>query len=142
MRAIGLWNISEIDNGCFTLRHPLFPAERCAEALADSRAFFELPVEAKQALAIEGSPHFRGYSEMRNERDWREQIHLGREEPAQGGGPAYMQLCGPNRWPEDSRWRARVQRLMADLESAGREILAELGARLGLPEAQFLGVTE
>jgi len=103
------------------VQHPLFPPERCAAALADASAFFKRPAVEKQALAIERSPHFRGYGEMRNERDWREQIHFGREEPTRGG-PEYEQLRGPNLWPNDASWRARTLALMADLETAGREI--------------------
>lgn len=60
------------DHGCFYVRNPLFPAARYAEVLADAVVFFDQPNEVKQALAIEHSPHFRGYSEMRNERDRRE----------------------------------------------------------------------
>lgn len=121
------------EEGCFAIRHPLFPAERCAEALALGHSFFALPTAGKEAVSIAGSAHFRGYSEMKNERDWREQIHFGREEAA-GTGPAYRQLSGPNRWPDGTAWRGAVLDLMRDLECVGREILAELGAFL--PEAE------
>ena len=148
MRATGLSNSFEMeeagfaDSGCFYARHPLFPAARCAEVLVDAVAFFDQPNEGKQALAIEHSPHFRGYSEMRNERDWREQIHFGREEAAAGEGPSYEQLRGPNMWPSVAAWRARTMALLADLEVAGRDILAELAVRLGLPAVHFLAGDE
>ena len=116
------------ETGCFYVWHPMFPPERCAEVLADARAFFALPHSVKQSLSIEGSPHFRGYSEMRNERDWREQIHFGREELASDG------LRGPNLWPPDPHWRERILKLITDLELAGREILDALAHKFALPK--------
>ncbi len=109
--------------GAFYARHPLFPPERCEAAVAAARRFFALPEEEKRALAIERSRHFRGYSEMRNERDWREQIHFGREEAPVESGAEYDQLRGPNLWPEDAEWKRDLLRLMDDLETVGREIM-------------------
>jgi len=119
--------------GCFYARHPAISAAFCQEALADARAFFALPDPEKQRLAIELSPHFRGYSVMRNHRDWREQIHFGREEPRQS-----TPLRGPNLWPPDPAWRSRMQTRLQRLEQAGRDILSALCRSLGLPAAQFL----
>jgi isopenicillin N synthase-like dioxygenase len=124
--------------GCFYVSHPLFPVSRCDEALQDARAFFGLPSEEKRNLAIERSPHFRGYSEMHNERDWREQIHFGREEPACGSDPPYLRLRGPNLWPGDAEWRSRLLRLLDDLERVGREVLTALGVNLEPDEAPYL----
>ena len=124
--------------GCFYARHPLFPAARCRNAQRDARAFFDQTAEAKRSLAIEGSAHFRGYSEMRNARDCREQIHFGREEPAGDSVPDYARLRGPNQWPESAAWRTRTLRLMADLECAGRDILGALARSLDLPATGFL----
>src|SRR3954447_11993376 len=122
--------------GCFRITHPLFPASRCAEVIADANAFFHLPRSAKQHIAIENSAHFRGYSEMRNDRDWREQIHFSREEPFAEG------LRGPNLWPPDSDWRRRTLTLLADLEQVGREVLAGLAVSTGLPSERFLRADE
>ncbi len=121
--------------GSYLATHPLFPPSRCLAAIEDARAFFALPGDAKRALAIEASPHFRGYSVMRNARDWREQIHFGREEAACGDVPTHNTLRGPNRWPADPAWRARMLWLMADLERAARDILAAItGNASFLPE--------
>src|SRR5262245_9235605 len=87
--------------GCFRLRHPILPRERLAEVLDDAHTFFALPQKIKSAIAIEHSQHFRGYSEMKNERDWREQLHLGAERQALGDEPSFLQLEGPNLWPPD-----------------------------------------
>jgi len=67
---------------------------------AASRELDDLPEQSKRDLAIERSPYFRGYSVMQSSRDWREQIHFGREEPARGSQPAPAPLCGPNLWPQ------------------------------------------
>jgi isopenicillin N synthase-like dioxygenase len=121
-------------NGWFRVCHPLFPASRCTEALALAEAFFRLPAGTKEQLAIERSPHFRGYSVMHNSRDWREQIHFGREEGSRKGWP----LRGPNLWPEDPAWRRSILSLMADLEAAGRDILATLTGFLPPDEAPYV----
>lgn len=123
--------------GCFYARHTLFGEARCREALAWARAFFDLPQAEKQSLAIERSPHFRGYSQMRSDRDWREQIHLGREQP-DGGHP----LRGPNLWPAGDAWRTGALKLLADFETAGRDILKDLAAGAGLPPEPLLAETE
>lgn len=111
--------------GAFYARHPLFPASRCERAIDLARGFFALPPAEKEAIHLARSRHFRGYSEMRNERDWREQVHFGREEPARSGSP-YDRLRGPNLWPADVAWREEVLGLLADLETVGREILQAL----------------
>jgi isopenicillin N synthase-like dioxygenase len=112
-------------DGAFYARHPLFPEERCERALALAREFFALPEEEKQELSMAGSAHFRGYSEMRGERDWREQIHFGREEET-AAGEAYDRLRGPNRWPRDAGWRAELLALLADMDQVARDILQRL----------------
>ncbi len=108
--------------GAFYIRHPLFPATRCDQALALARAFFRLPEDEKREIAIERSPHFRGYSVMHNSRDWREQLHLGREEAPSPG----RQLRGPNLWPRSPEWRSEILVLITDLEKAARDVLRAL----------------
>lgn len=129
------------EQGCFYAQHPLFPTERCAAVFEDAQTFFALPPAIKRSLAIANSPHFRGYSEMFNARDWREQIHFGREE-AGCSQPSYNQLRGPNQWPPDSIWQARLLSLMRDLEQAGRDILAALAETLGLQPLNWLPADE
>lgn len=123
--------------GAFRLRHPLLPPERLAEVLDDARAFFALPQATKSAIAIEHSQHFRGYSEMKNERDWREQLHLGAERDALGDEPPCLRLEGPNLWPGDAAWRERILRYLSAGVEVGREVLANLAAGLGLGPTAF-----
>jgi isopenicillin N synthase-like dioxygenase len=111
------------------------------DVLDAAHAFFALPRAAKAELAIERSSHFRGWSEMHNERDWREQLHLGRERPAAGLSPPYLRLEGPNFWPEAPTWRAPVLGYMTASTDLGVRILGSLGHTLGLAEDAFAGVS-
>ncbi|HEY2013644.1 MAG TPA: 2OG-Fe(II) oxygenase family protein [Bryobacteraceae bacterium] len=124
--------------GCFRIRHPLFSRPRCEDVIGRAREFFALPAEQKQRLAIEQSPHFRGYSVMESRRDWREQIHFGTEEAARCTPPFYEQLRGPNLWPVDCSWRTFALGLMDDFETVGRDVLAALALALELPPTRFL----
>ena len=123
--------------GCFRIRHPILPPDRLAEVLEDARAFFDLPQALKSAIAIENSRHFRGYSEMKNERDWREQLHLGAEREAIGDEPPFLRLEGPNLWPPDPDWRDRILRYLANVVDIGKEVLANVCAGLGIERNSF-----
>ena len=125
------------ESGCFRLRHPALPSERLAEVLDDARAFFELPHAIKSALAIEHSQHFRGYSEMKNERDWREQLHLGAERPALGDEPPFLRLEGPNLWPPDPAWRDRILRYLSTVVEVGQEVLTNICIGVGIEQTSF-----
>ena len=125
------------ESGCFRLRHPTLPAERLAEVLDDARTFFDLPQAIKSTIAIEHSRHFRGYSEMKNERDWREQLHLGAEREAIGDEPPFLQLEGPNLWPPDPAWRYRILRYLSDVVDIGKDILANICTGLGVERNSF-----
>jgi isopenicillin N synthase-like dioxygenase len=105
-----------------------------------TRWFFSLPPEEKAALAIERSPHFRGWSEMRNERDWREQLHLGRERGPAGDEPAFRRLEGPNLWPADAAWRGVASAHTGAAAVLGERILQQLARVLGADPAGFAGV--
>jgi isopenicillin N synthase-like dioxygenase len=119
--------------GCFV--EPTCGPDLLARTLEASRWFFALPRAAKAAVAIERSPHFRGWSEMHNERDWREQLHLGRERPAADGGPAFRRLEGPNLWPNDATWRALLSRYTGVAAALGERILRRIAGRLGVDPA-------
>lgn len=130
--------------GFFYVQHPLFPAPRCASATGLAEQFFALPHNEKQQTSIQNSPHFRGYSEMFNARDWREQIHFGREQEAWSRhASAYAQLRGPNLWPAAlPTWRKQVCELLRDLETAGRDILSAIARCLGVPPLLWMPADE
>lgn len=123
--------------GAVQLRVASLPPARCEQALADAAAFFALAPADKQALDLADSPHFRGYSVMHNERDWREQIHFGREQAAVAGAAEHLRLLGPNLWPVDAAWRQRQLAWMAAVAEVGRRTLALLATCLGLPADAF-----
>jgi len=88
-------------------------------------AFFALPQTDKDAIDMQYSPHFRGYTAVGGERtrqkpDYREQIDIGAELPAhdlQADSPAWLRLQGPNQWPDALphfkatvlHWQARLR---------------------------------
>jgi isopenicillin N synthase-like dioxygenase len=125
--------------GAVLMRDASVSVECCARALADVAGFFALPRAAKQELALERSSHFRGYSEMHNERDWREQLHLGPELPPVAGDEPFWRLQGPNLWPADAAWRVRMLEYLAQVESAGTRLLGSIAAAFGLAAEVWLG---
>jgi len=110
-------------------------------ALDSAYSLFASAREAKVPLAIEHSPHFRGWSEMHNERDWREQLHLGRDRPAAGASPPFLRLEGPNLWPADPAWRAAVSAYMDRAAALGEAILRQVADALHLTGGPFDGVS-
>lgn len=69
--------------GFFYLTHHSIPETLQQQA----RAFFALPDDEKQRVAMIHSPHFRGYNRAgaeltRNQPDWREQFDIGAERAA------------------------------------------------------------
>jgi isopenicillin N synthase-like dioxygenase len=126
------------DCGGFFVQLSGAAAELSAGILAASRAFFALPDDAKRSLAIEGSPHFRGWSRMRNQRDWREQLHLGRDRRAAGNSPDFLRLEGPNLWPDDAAWHDTVAGYADAAERLGDVVLDRLAHALGIDARSFV----
>ena len=89
-----------------------------------ARELFALPAADKDAVHIRHSPHYRGYSVMKNERDWREQIHFGLELT-----PGAHPLTGPNLWPAalGAKWRTEVLAFLDEAGRLGNRLLAEYG---------------
>lgn len=127
-------------HGAALVVDPAVSRGRCDRMLADAAAFFAFRSEHKAAVAIAGSPHFRGYSRMHGERDYREQVHFGRElPPAAGSAGSWCRLQGPNLWPADPAWRERVLGYMDAVEQVGRRLLAKIASALGLDHRRWLG---
>lgn len=119
---------------------PSIDAGLCEAAVKAAHGFFSGPRDVKLATAIERSPHFRGWSEMHNERDFREQIHLGRELPAAGEAPPYLRLEGPNLWPPDPVFRSTLAAYLGAVAELGETLLSCAALALGLPADSFAGV--
>jgi len=96
------------DIGFFYLEGHGIAPEQIARVEAISRQFFQLPPAHKQGIAIENTPHFKGYTGVGGEitrlrPDLREQIDFGEELPAvqrTPDTPIWWGLQGPNQWPE------------------------------------------
>jgi isopenicillin N synthase-like dioxygenase len=101
-------------------------------ALAAARRFFALPADEKNQLAQERSPAFRGWSEMRGER---EQVHFGCERTSGRSGGPWRQLEGPNQWPArlGPAWRADILNLIARMGAVGHRLLTAFARLLSLP---------
>ncbi|HVT10438.1 MAG TPA: 2OG-Fe(II) oxygenase family protein [Polyangia bacterium] len=115
----------------------------CAEVVEAARDFFALPRQAKRAFAIEQSEGFRGWSEMNTPRDWREQLHLGRDGGAVAGAVApdsYVRLGGPNLWPSDPGWRRIISDYMDRTAALGERILVAVAQALDVTAATFEGL--
>lgn len=98
--------------------------ELCDKLRAQSKEFFRLPLEVKQKIALENSKHFRGYTAVGGEytlgqKDWREEIDLGLDQPPRGDEPAFMRLYGPNQWSDETaelkktfdEWQGKVNEM-------------------------------
>jgi isopenicillin N synthase-like dioxygenase len=125
------------DCGGFFVQLSGAAADLRAGMLAASHAFFALPDDAKRSLAIERSPHFRGWSQMRNERDWREQLHLGRDRPAAGDQPDFFRLEGPNLWPDDDAWHDAIAGYTDAAARLGDVVLERVAHALGVDAGGF-----
>jgi isopenicillin N synthase-like dioxygenase len=114
--------------------------------MAVSRKFFTLPETERRALAIANSPHFRGYTRLGDERtrgvsDWREQLDVGPEEPAERVAPSdppWRRLRGPNQWPAGlPELRTTMLEWMAAMDRVGLTVLRAIAVGLGQPIDAF-----
>jgi isopenicillin N synthase-like dioxygenase len=133
------------DVGAFELQLTVAAVARLRATMAWARAFFALPAAHKRALDIAHSPHHRGYSEMHNERDWREQLHLGTEPPRPSPSPGgarkgerppaltanaeWARLTGPNQWPATlgAPFAAALLAHQDEMAALGQQLLVALG---------------
>jgi isopenicillin N synthase-like dioxygenase len=125
------------ETGFFRIADRRLPESRCRDVLNAARRFFERPASEKAELAIERSSHFRGYSVMNNERDFREQLHLGNELPSAGDDPLFLKLQGPNLWPADPVWQKTFSEYLADVAAVGGDVLRSVAQSLELPGDHF-----
>ena len=114
-----------------------------------SRAFFALPDDQKQRVAMIHSPHFRGYnraaSELtRGQPDWREQFDIGAERPAlqlSERAPRWQRLQGPNLWPEAlPSLKPTLLTWQREMTQVGITLLRAFAEALRLPQDAFDGL--
>jgi isopenicillin N synthase-like dioxygenase len=107
------------------------------------KAFFALPLEAREALDKHHSAQFRGWEKLgseltNNQVDYREQLDVGVERDAiVNPEPYYMALVGPNQWPVETLlpgFKATVNDYFERLSALSRELLRIMSLSLGLDE--------
>jgi isopenicillin N synthase-like dioxygenase len=130
---------------CYIAGHGV-PSDLDAAIMRRAAEFFALPAAERHALAIANSPHFRGYTVLGDERtrgvsDWREQLDVGPEEPAEAvarDDPPWRRLRGPNQWPESlPAMRTTVIEWMQTMDRVGLVVLRALAVGLGQPIDHF-----
>lgn len=134
-REIGFFYV--VDHGVpNSLRNKVF---------AQSKRFFDLPIERKQILSIKQSRHNRGYIALADERlnpqqgaDLKEAFNIGVDLPLDhpdvvSGKP----FRGVNYWPDLSEWKADMLAYFDACQQLGRLIHRAFSLDLGLPENTF-----
>jgi len=110
------------------------------QALSIANQFFNLPDAEREALAIEKSAGFRGYTLLKNEKtngriDWRDQLDIGPEEEAptvSDDQPPWLRLRGPNQWPDGLPAMSRIiGDWMSQVEPIGLALMRALAQGLG-----------
>jgi isopenicillin N synthase-like dioxygenase len=122
------------------------PDELVHRTRSVAEAFFALPEEERLAIENVHSPQFRGYTRLGTEHtngraDLRDQVDIGREQPAPEigpGDPAWLRLRGPNLWPESlPEFRTTVSEYNAAVERAGHALMRAVSLALGQPIDHF-----
>ena len=122
------------------------PDDLVARVRRFAEEFFALPEAERLAIENVHSPQFRGYTRLGNEhtnglRDLRDQVDVGREQPAPAIGPddpVWLRLRGPNLWPEGlPAFRTAVSEYNAALEQAGHALMRAVSLALGQPADHF-----
>ena len=129
--------------GFFYLRHPDLVSGSLADVFRQAREFFTLPFDAKNAIHMRHSPHYRGYSvldeeETRGAPDHKETLDLGLEARPLPEGPDYHILQGPNQWPAGRpEFRRACSSYLAEVRTVGEQLMRSLATSLNLSEDTF-----
>ena len=113
-----------------------------ARAMADVKAFFALPTEAKRRYHVLGGGGQRGYTPFgveaakgAEEVDLKEFWHIGRDLPE---GHRFKEYMPDNLWPEEiPTFRDNLTGLFNALDALGVRILSAIALYLKLPENFF-----
>ena len=121
------------------------PQRLVEEAAAASRAFFALPAEQTQTVAV--NRLYRGYTGLQEtigndgvkRRGGREFFNLGLELPADAPSVRAGELmCGPNSWPDDPPgFRQAVYAYFEAVCACGAQLLRLIALSLGVRETFF-----
>jgi isopenicillin N synthase-like dioxygenase len=136
--------LEQLDQACrsngffYVVNHGISPKLREA-AMSKTRQFFDLNDADKNNIHIKQSAHFRGYSQMKNTRDWREQVHFGQELPASTLHRDCYQLQGNNQWPASlgTPFRDTMLAYLEAVQQVGQQLLSAMAELLQLPHDYF-----
>ncbi len=132
----------------YLANHGVAPA-LLARTFAESKRFFDQPLEAKLAIDIEKSPCHRGYFKLGGENldpakqteagDLKEGIKIGRDlGPDNPLVEAGLPLHGANLWPDNlPGWQGAMQSYFDALVVLGRQIMHAFALSLDLDECYF-----
>ncbi|KIT14849.1 isopenicillin N synthase family dioxygenase [Jannaschia aquimarina] len=134
------------ETGFFLLRDHGVPADLQAEVLRQADLFFDLPVASKAEVAIEKTPHYRGWAraglesldETRPEVDTKESFNIGydlaADDPRVVAGEPFR---GVNQWPDLPGFRETMLAYYDACQGLGLRVLSALARDLGLPADHF-----
>jgi isopenicillin N synthase-like dioxygenase len=122
------------------------PQAMVEEALAQTRAFFALPEEAKRAYHGAGGAGQRGYTPFGREAakgaelsDLKEFWHIGRDLPP---GHPYREFMPENVWPAElPAFQPATLSLFQALDELGQRVLRAIARYLGLADDAFVDPT-
>ncbi|WP_151640407.1 isopenicillin N synthase family oxygenase [Corynebacterium sp. 11A] len=132
--------------GFFYLAHHGIAPRAREGLLAEAQSFFAQPAAQKRRISQIHSPHYRGYTATGTERtqglrDWREQLDIGPELPAElekVPEQPWKILQGPNQWPADQpELKDRALAWFAQLEQIGAGLLRAWAVAFGEEEDFF-----
>ncbi|KAI8972649.1 Shy11-oxygenase [Pilobolus umbonatus] len=134
--------------GFFYISNHGIPLELQQKSVSTIKSFFKLPLEEKDKINLDNSPHFRGYSKMHSEttdykQDNREQIDLGREEEALPleGTAVYSHLRGPNQWPSQiPEFKEIITQLQTSMTDVGLLLLRAMATVLEFDQEEFMSL--
>ncbi|RUP46220.1 hypothetical protein BC936DRAFT_147198 [Jimgerdemannia flammicorona] len=138
-----------LDSGFFYLTNHGIPLQELDSLFDVLKRFFTLPLEIKEEIAMEKSPHFRGYTRLGEEitdfkADNREELDYAPERaslrPLPATSPIYQNLHGPNQWPDEALvpgFRDGVLRFQARANDVALAIMSAIARSLELSPRFF-----
>jgi len=137
------------DVGFFYIKNHGIDQRLIDETFIQAKRFFTLPAQTKSEIAIEKSPHHRGYfaiggenldpAKQRHDGDYKEGIKIGRDLPSDHPLViAQTPLHGPNQWPKDlPGWQDSMQTYYDTCQQLGLQLMHAFALALELPENFF-----
>ncbi|GAB1313735.1 hypothetical protein MFIFM68171_03945 [Madurella fahalii] len=138
--------LSELRNalvrvGFFYVKNHSIPGHVQQDALQQSMAFFNLPLEKKLEIETVYSKHFLGYNRMDAEKtsaraDHNESIAIGADLLAPSADePVYLNLHGPSQWPDEIAapgFRKAIESYRSAVQNLATEFTILIEEALGL----------